>query len=187
MTGSTSNGHSTLKKMNRKNWKKLKKNDIKHTNSQLTDAVNSKGAIVLTQSRPSSMTLPTTMTSLYSPNMSRAVPLSTESSPNPVHEPSYEDIPSAFSQDDVNADKCCDITSENDISLDHDIVLELDKDNVLLHGSSEQCSTPDAPRSESPYSDSSRELDQAQSSSYEKLDFEEDKNKAAASLGGVTV
>ena len=193
--------------MDRKNWKKLKKHDIKHTNAQLADPINPRGATVLCSTGPSSITMPATaLTTCYS--------VSREPSPE------FQEIPPTH--DDVTATKVREVTSENDVSLEKIVMLELDKDDVVLRGSSEQCSTsvesrpesrcsrpesrcsrpesrcsrpesrcsrPESrcSRPESRCSDSSRELDQSQSSSYEKLEEEEEKAATISNSCGLTV
>ncbi|XP_063682154.1 putative adhesion G protein-coupled receptor E4P [Bolinopsis microptera] len=170
----TTEGGATLRKMDRKNWKKLKKNDIQHTNAQLADPINPRGATVLCSTGPSSITMPTALTTCYS----------RESSPE------FKEIPPPSTHDDVTAPKVREVTSENDVSLENIVMLELDKDDVVLRGSSERCSSEQCPtpvesRPESRCSDSSRELDQSQSSSYDKL--EEDEAATISNSCGLTV
>ncbi|KAL5254006.1 hypothetical protein ACHWQZ_G013687 [Mnemiopsis leidyi] len=165
-------GSSTLKKMDRKNWKKLKKNDIQHTNSQLNDTINSKGATVLTTTGPHSITMPT-LSTCYSPASSPTDRSSKQSSSSKPSSERYTPDPHKLDHDDVMATKNCDGGSENDIMLDNDIVLEVDKDSTFLRGSSERCSTPENSRSGSRCSSPPDELNLSQTSSYEKLGEEE--------------
>lgn len=129
--------------MDRKNWKKLKKRDIKHTNAQLADAERPGGAVIMEQT----CSIPaTTLTTCYS------TPQSREATPQP---PSPGEV-----------------TSEHDIVLEledhHDNKMLEQGDDVLIRGSSERCSLPDS-RPESRNS-SEQLVSPSQSSSYEKLD-----------------
>ena len=161
--------------MDRKNWKKLKKNDIQHTNSQLNDTINSKGATVLTSTGPTSITMPT-LSTCYSPASSPTDRTSKQSSSSKQSSEHLTPDPDKFDTDDVIATKNCDVGSEKDIMLDDEIVLELDKDSTLLRGSSERCSTPEESRSGSRCSSPADELNLSQTSSYEKLGEDEEKS-----------
>ena len=158
--------------MDRKNWKKLKKNDIQHTNSQLNDTINSKGATVLTTTGPHSITMPT-LSTCYSPASSPTDRSSKQSSSSKPSSERFTPDPHKLDHDDVMVTKNCDGGSENDIMLDNDIVLEVDKDSTFLRGSSERCSTPENSRSGSRCSSPPDELNLSQTSSYEKLGEEE--------------